>query len=193
MALRPVTPPARDAVSLARVKEDLRVDSDEQDALIEGYLLAAIAEVDGPNGRLGRALIDQTWDLFLDAYPAKGAAIEIPLPPLIEVLGVWTRDENTGAETEVDASTYVVERFFEPARIRTNPKGGSWASGGVRVRFRAGYLDTSWSPPPDAVPENVAAAILLRVRQLHDGLDPAPFDKAIDALLRGLVFHVGLA
>ena len=42
-----------------------------------------------PDSYTGRALIEQTWDLYLDAYPCVGQCIKIPLPPLIAIDGIF--------------------------------------------------------------------------------------------------------
>src|SRR5439155_124697 len=81
--------------------------------------------------------------------------IEIPLPPLIEVEGVFYLDSN-GDEQEMDATLYTVDDASQPARIALKP-AASWpvteyVENAVRVRFRAGYLDQTQSPPVDAVP-----------------------------------------
>lgn len=56
-----VTPPADGLVSLSELKVHLRVDGDDEDALISGLAQAAVAWLDGWNGVLGRAILTQTW------------------------------------------------------------------------------------------------------------------------------------
>jgi uncharacterized phiE125 gp8 family phage protein len=56
-----VTPPADVPVSLAAAKAHLRVSHGDEDALIGGYLAAAVAYLDGWRGVLGRAIMAQTW------------------------------------------------------------------------------------------------------------------------------------
>ncbi|RAP39570.1 hypothetical protein BYZ73_19900 [Rhodovulum viride] len=56
-----VTPPVRPVVSLEDAKTHLQIDHDEQDAMIEGLVLAATAHLDGWRGVLGRAILPQTW------------------------------------------------------------------------------------------------------------------------------------
>ncbi len=47
-------------MTLDRVKAHLRVDGDEENDLIQAYIAAAQATIDGPGGWLGRALGKQT-------------------------------------------------------------------------------------------------------------------------------------
>lgn len=181
MALKLVTAPANNPLTLDQVKAHLRVDYPDDDLLIGAMLDAAVQYCDGPKGFLGRALIRQTWDLYLDEFPCRygsafhrrghhryGAHIDIPLPPLISVGGVFYLDDS-GSETEVDPSTYTVDPASEPARIV--PKNFSWPIAGclpnaVRIRFTGGYVTTD-SPPEDNVPQQIIAGILMYIGDLY--------------------------
>lgn len=168
MALKLVTARQSDAVTLTEAKAHLQVTHDSDDVLIGFFIKAATDHVDGPKGVIGRALIDQTWDYFADAFPVD--RIEIPLPPLIEVLGVYYRDA-AGSEQLVAADRYGVDTASEPGRLRLTANG-TWPTArreanAVRVRFRAGYLDSGSSPPAAAVPFSIKAAILLHIGDLY--------------------------
>jgi uncharacterized phiE125 gp8 family phage protein len=175
MGLQIVTAPANLPVDLDTVKKHLRVDFTDDDTLIDAYLEAAVGYVDGPNGFLGRALIAQTWDYYLDRFPVdafhrRGGRIELPLPPLIEVIGVFYLDAS-GAEQTLDPSRYTVDSASVPARLY--PVGGCWPTipclehQAVRIRFTAGYVDASVSPPVDDVPKPIIAAIMLLTGDLY--------------------------
>lgn len=185
MALKLVTAPAGKPVSLDQAKAHLRVDFTDDDLLIGALVDAATQYCDGPKGFLGRALVRQDWDLYLDAFPCRiwgpilrsshhhggrhhDGAIEIPLPPLIDVGGVFYLDSG-GDEIEVDDSTYTVDAVNEPGRVV--PRGGSWPiaaclPNAVRVRFTAGYVDSN-SPPADNVPKPIVAAMLMYIGDLY--------------------------
>jgi uncharacterized phiE125 gp8 family phage protein len=164
MSLKLVTTPTDWPVTLAEAKAHLRVDFADDDALIEIFRKAATDEAEKFTGR---ALIEQTWDLYLDEFPDD--EIEIPRPPLIEIVGVYYRD-SAGTEQTMDASGYVVDDAKEPARI-TLAYGGSWPTpqtraNAVRVRFKAGYIDDA-SPAAANVPFAIKAAILLTIGTLY--------------------------
>lgn len=53
--------PAESPVSLADFKLAQRVDYDDEDTIVQGYLDAATAHFDGWQGVLGRPLVTQTW------------------------------------------------------------------------------------------------------------------------------------
>lgn len=161
MALKLITPAATYPVSLEEVKAWLNVDFADQDALVQNLMIpGATAHAEK---YLGRALVDQIWELTLDAFPTK--EIEIRRPPLIEVLSVKYDDSN-GDEQTVSPSDYFVDAASEPGWV--TPNTSSWPStidaiNSVRVRFRAGYLDSSVSPPVANVPADIRGAIAFMV------------------------------
>ena len=178
MGLKLVTAPATYPVSLAEAKAHVREDSSDFDTQIQAFVYTATQYVDGPKGFLGRALIDQTWDYYLDEFPHglvrhhwryRSQPIEIPLPPLIAVSGVFYLDGN-GVEQEFDASNYTVDDTNEPGRVVLK-SGKCWPTvacepNSVRIRFRAGYIDAN-SPPQANVPYPIKAAILMYVGDLY--------------------------
>ena len=161
MALRAISPPTSMAVSLVEAKRHLRVDHDDDNLLITAYILSAIGHVDGKDGMLGRALVDQTWELVLDAFPVN--EIKIPLPPLISIISI-KYDDVAGNEFTLSPSLYTVDNVKEPGWVLPD---GSWPGtfdgvNSVRIRYRAGYLSLG-SPPVTEVPEDIKLAILLMV------------------------------
>lgn len=167
MSLKLVTPPANEPISLVEAKAHLREDSSDQDDLIAIFIKAARQHAEK---FLGRALIAQTWDLYLDAFPTEDDLgwIEIPLPPLIGVDGVFYVDGN-GDEQEFSVASYNVVGTHGRDNVRARVEltsSGAWpttsdTTNAVRIRFTAGYQDTSVSPVEDAVDDDIRAAILL--------------------------------
>lgn len=165
MALKLITPPADTPVSLTEAKAHLRVDHSDDDVMIGSLIDAVTDHVQGKDGFLGRALIDQTWELVLDEFPEN--ELKIPLPPLIEVLSV-KYDDAAGNEQTIDPADYTVDTVSEPGWILP---GTTWPAtfdgiNSVRIQYRAGYLDTS-SPPVAAVPADIKAAMLLMIGTLY--------------------------
>lgn len=167
MTLRLITPPASvsaDAEFLARVRVHIAVDPGEQDALINGYVDAAVAQIDGGGGELGRALLTQTWALDLEAFPDE--ALALPVPP-VQPDGDWT----------VDAVTYFDEAGIAqtlPPTAYVAPDGrGFLAAGADGFPVTASRPDavtitvTSGSAAVADLPANIHAAILLMVGDLY--------------------------
>lgn len=67
--LRLITGAAEPAVSLSEAKAHLRVDFSDDDTMIQAYLDAATAHFDGPEGVLGRCLVNMTYALDLPWFP----------------------------------------------------------------------------------------------------------------------------
>lgn len=69
--------PAAPLVALTDLKLHLRVDHDDEDALIASLGAAAMAHIDGPRGILGRCIQPQVWAL---EGAAPGGWFRLPLP-----------------------------------------------------------------------------------------------------------------
>ena len=178
-----------DVLTLADAKAHLRVDGSEEDALIASYVTAAIANLDGRDGWLGRALGEQAWELRLSSFC--GNTIEVPLPPLIEVETLSYYDTDNTLQTLPLADYDVIGAGgFGKARIVLKA-GRSWpgiASGdeNIMVRFRAGY-------PADNVPAPIVTAIKRMVADLYenrqtiaDGADFSVLPGGVSPLLAPL-------
>lgn len=141
-------------VTLDEAKRQLRVTSTSEDALIGGYIAAARALFEDVAGR-------QTIDAILEytCYPSV-RCLELPRPPLVEVISLVSRD-TAGAETTLDPESYRVvlsgvaegspavlalDPFCPPGQIEW-PYGGMWPMGELRVRRRCGYGPTAAHVP----------------------------------------------
>jgi uncharacterized phiE125 gp8 family phage protein len=161
MGLRLITPPAIEPVTLQEAKDHLRINTTDNDAKINMIIRSAREYVET---FLSRALIEQTWDFYIDSFPIDGD-IQIPKPPLIAVNSLSYFDPQ-GVQTLVDPADYYVDNVSEPGWI-VRAGGFSWpttlaAINAVVVRFRGGYV-TADSPPQPAVPFDIKAAILLTI------------------------------
>jgi len=175
MALKQITPQLYTAVELSIAKWHLRVDHDDDDDLIQRYLAAAERHAETFTGRV---FVDQTFDLVLDSFPAD--EIVIPNPPLIEVLSV--KYGYATSEQTMDPAGYAVDGSREPAWLVA---AGGWpvgVSGGVRVRFRAGYIDNQPDPPVGELPKDIESAILINLTTLYDNRQNVVIDQTVTAL-----------
>jgi len=73
--------PAGPLVALTDLKAHLRVDSADDDTLIQSLEKAAVAHLDGWRGVLGRCIQPQTWEV---AYPSAGSH-RLPFPDVSSV------------------------------------------------------------------------------------------------------------
>jgi len=183
VSLQLVTPPVGEPVSLAEAKLHLRVDVDDDDALINSIITAARQAAETVTGR---QLMTARWKLVLDAFPCH--AILLAKCPVQSIVNIQYLDMN-GCSQMMPAADYVVDTAYEPARI-TPVFGKTWPStlpqiGAVSVTFDAGYGSAS------SVPEGIKSWIKLRVGSLYahreemsilmrGRIDPLPF---VDGLL----------
>lgn len=202
VSLQVVTPPEGDAVDLEVLKRHLRVDFDDDDDEIRAYLQAAVDALEGDTGYLGRALLPQTWDAFYTSFPSYdrcysplGSAMQIPMPPTTEVVGVFYKD-SAGAEQTM--SGYTTDLVPTPALIYSQswPTIGSYPSA-VRVRFTAGYPLVEGKP---SIPPAIVSALKFMVADLYENREQTLIDstatempQGVPALLRKYRTHLGFA
>lgn len=170
MTLRLITPPelvSADEAFLARVKEHVSVDEsvgDEQDDLIMAYIDAAVAQIDGGAGELGRTLLEQTWALDLPSFPT--SPLSLPVPPVEQGAG-WVVDSVTYFDGEN------VQRTLGSADYLAPDGRGYFTDAGAGFPETYDRPDavtitvTSGSAEVSDLPANVLAAIQLMVGDLY--------------------------
>ncbi|WP_374691889.1 head-tail connector protein [Accumulibacter sp.] len=175
MPLQLLTPPAAEPVSLAEAKAHLRVDFNDDDALITALIAAARQAAETITGR---QLVTARWKLVLDRFPGAcgigalvgqtfslpGHAILLPKCPVQSVVAIEYLAMDGSIQT-MPATDYTVDTACEPARI-TPVFGQVWPNalpqiGAVGVTFDAGYGMAA------AVPEGLKSWIKLRVGSLY--------------------------
>lgn len=164
MALRLITAPATEPISIDEARDHLRVSDDAQDLVLESMIQAARQQVEL---LAGRALITQTWRLSLDAFPVGAGKIELSKCPLGDTDAMVVKYVDTAGVTQTLASAaYQVDAESEPARLLP-AYGTSWPGtrdvpNAVTVEYVAGYGAAS------AVPAALRAAMLLIIGDLYE-------------------------
>ena len=154
------TAPATTAVALATAKAYLKLDDTSDDTIV-GVLLSGVEAM--VESYVGRALITQTWDYWLDisgaavssvdarmdagwpvgtAMSGELSTLELPRPPLQTVTYIKYYD-SLDAEHTFSADDYTVDTAWAPGRVRLL-SGSSWPSdlrarSSIVVRYVAGY------------------------------------------------------
>jgi uncharacterized phiE125 gp8 family phage protein len=159
MTLKLITAPATEPVTLAEAKAQCRVDASDEDALITALIAAARQEAEHA---LGRALITQTWERVIDAFPE--AEIELGMPPVASIVSVSYVD-TAGNTQSLSAAAYLLDGDREPGWLLP-AAGYTWPStldtaNAVRVRFTAGYGNAA------AVPQAIKTWLLMRIATLY--------------------------
>jgi uncharacterized phiE125 gp8 family phage protein len=152
-----------------------------QDALLENYLRAAIAAVEG---RIGKALIVRRFVLTLTAWGGGVAGQALPMAPVQTVVEVVLRSAS-GIDTVVDPARWRLRP--DQHRPRLSPRGAALPmipEGGLaRVVFDAGF-GASWAE----VPPDLQQAVLMLAAHFHEfrheqGVREQPMPFGIMALI----------
>lgn len=177
-------PPATEPVTLAEVKEHLRIDGTDSDATLSVYLKAAREWCET---QTRRAFINQTWTLKIEEWPIEEGEyeIELPLGPVASISSITYLD-TAGARQTLAANQYELfgagadgipfveeaENVVWPATYESDEN--------IVVTFVAGYGVTAAT-----VPSPIRAAILMQVELLYDRNPQTQslLESARDALL----------
>lgn len=169
-----VTSPANPALDWdTEVKGHLRLYSDEEKAYATSVLIPAVTR--WAESYLGRALITQTYDLFMDDWPWDGV-VRFPKPPLQAIQFVHYYDQRQVSQTWAPAN-YVLDApqgpAARPARLR--PVFGTFfpvtlaPMNAIQIRFDCGYGTTFAS-----VPATIKAAMLLELAHMFENRESDP-------------------
>ncbi len=204
MALKLITAPTEYPVTRTQAKKQCKIEHDDENDMVDLYVAAATAHVDGPYGLLKRALREQEWELTLDCFPwptwaNPTGAIEIPLPPLQAVSSI-KYDDGEGVEQTIDPANYYVDIVSQPGRV-VPVTAYSWPTprtspGAIRIQFTAGYVEVD--SVDNGVPAAIRAAILMIVADMYENREtvtPGQSNKiqvsaTVDALLNQYRLHV---
>lgn len=160
MSFNLVTAPAIEPISLDEAKDFLHVDDDASDNVIEGLIVTVRGYAEDVTGR---PLINQTWDLFLDAFRPK-----ILLKHELQSVTSVTYIDTDGATPTLATTEYTVDTNSAPgsifeAHLKTWPSTRAVANA-VTVRFIAGYGATAGD-----LPGVIHTAMLFELAYLFDG------------------------
>ena len=172
------TPPASEPVTRDEAKLHLRVDSTDEDALIDGMIAAARQRVEEYTCR---SLITQSLELYLDCFPFSSRSRALPveqsksepyseilLPrlPVASVTQISYADPDTGVMTVLASTEYRVDLVSKPPRV-TPEYDKSWpvtrdVTNAVKIEYVAGYGNAA------AVPEVYKIAMKLLLTELYE-------------------------
>lgn len=139
-----------------------------EDDLLTALITAARQQVETITQR---ALITQTWDLFLDGWPDGNSHcyepfIVLPYGQLQSVTSITYTDSAGAVHTMTPTTDYLVDASSDPGRV-VLPYGVSWPSftaytvNPIAIRYVAGYGSTTAS-----VPAGIRAAIKMLCEDL---------------------------
>ncbi len=176
--------PPVEPITLAEAKAHCRVTSDAEDTLIASLILAARMHIERS---LDVALIEQSWSLYLDAWP-EHHFVRLPLAPVISLDAVRLYDGGD-ASTTLDPGLFFLDAAgSRPRLVRRDaqawPQPGRTANG-VEIAFTAGY-----GPAPEDVPMPIRLAIKMLLAHWYEvrepvlpGQDSIPVPMGVNSLI----------
>lgn len=156
------TAPSVEPITSTEVKYFARIDTSDDDTLIDDFIETARKNCEG---YIGRALINQTITLKMDYWP--GNVIELPRPPLVSITAVETLDEDDTATTYSSDNYYTITEAI-PGKLVikqgvTPPFQSGRDYGGYQIRFVAGY-----GAAASNVPAAIRTALIYWVARMYE-------------------------
>ena len=183
MKVELITPPAREPISVDEVRDQARISGTELDNQIQRIIGASR---DTAERFLNRAIITQTWKLYLDVFSDEMMLFYPPLQSVSQVQYVDT-DSNTQV---LDSGEYTVDTVVEPGIVRLGYEK-TWPDildypNSVIITYVAGYGDG-----PEDVPEPIRHAMMAHCVMMLD--NPSPLDYGSQVRMVPQVFERLLA
>lgn len=184
MALELITPSIVPVVTLAEAKSHCRVDHADDDSIINIYIKAAVAYLEGYKGMAGITLGLATWAQYHDAFPY--GPLKMLQRPVSTVDKVEYLDPVTGVYVEWLPANYSVDKFsfhgwIAPVEAWPPPKD---AINAVKITYKAGHATTA------EIPENLRLAVLMLTATYYmqretigDATETATIPHAVDAFI----------
>jgi uncharacterized phiE125 gp8 family phage protein len=147
-----IVPPAALAVSMAAARASARTSGTALDAELQQKVQDYTEEAEHETHR---ALILQTWEVTLDAFPD---AIRLPHPPIVSVVHVKFYDP-AGALQTLDPQDYMVDAKSEPGYVVPAP-GRAWPSTAARINAVEVQYVCGYGPDETSVPAAIKGYIL---------------------------------
>lgn len=160
MALKLMTPPTLEPITLQEALTHLKADPGEASTNVDALIRAVRGQAEQETGR---SLLPQTWKKTLDQFPD---AIRLDRPPIVAVSSVKYYD-TAGVQQTLDPATYFVDTESEPGWLVpganfTWPATQCGRINAVEVIYTAGYADAA------SVPEEIKQWIKIVMRENYD-------------------------
>lgn len=169
-------------ITLEEAKTHLRVEHDDENALIETLISAAYTHAEHVTGR---SIREQTKTVVLDKFPPAARAIQLPWTPVIEITSLDYADPE-GNPANIDAATLRLDgRQLYPVLM---PQFGTeWPATidepeAVIIAARVGYEST---------PDDIRQALLLLIGHLYEHREAAVIGVSTTELPMGVGMLLG--
>jgi uncharacterized phiE125 gp8 family phage protein len=182
--------PTAEPLTTAQAKLYLKVDTSADDALIDSLVKSAREHVEAITGR---ALITQTWQYMIDAFPQTSPSIyrdfyevrnypdpngdrfiKLPVSPVQSLHPVTVYDVN-GTSSTWASTNYFLDTWREPCRIYLNDSG-AWPSPAAGLRsFSCGLLEfvAGYGSSAATIPAPLLQAVYALVAHWYENREAA--------------------
>lgn len=182
MAIKIITPPVVEPLTIEEAKHHLRIDGNDDDNLIASLIKQAREWCEDYQNR---KYITQTLELVLDSFPDDNYIPFNNCSPVQNVESIKYYD-TASKEYIFDSSNYIVDTDSFVNRIvlgycKLWPTIPLQPANAVRIKFTAGYGDTA-----EKLPEAIKWAMILHMKLLYDDYRPderIKLEEARNALL----------
>lgn len=176
MNLKVVVRPQTEPVSLDEMKSYLRIFDNSFDTVLMSLIKTARIEAEK---YISRAIMKQTIELSFDKL--QNGVIELPRPPLLNLLSVKLYDEND-VEYSVTLTDLLIDAISEPARFtlkanKSYPLANLREIGAFKIRYEAGASTT------EDVNNEIKDAIKFHVAFRYENPEVSEIPKAFYNLL----------
>ncbi|MGD9799707.1 MAG: hypothetical protein AB7F91_06265 [Parvularculaceae bacterium] len=165
MSLTLTSPPSAEPVSLADLKEHLKVDGAIDDALIAGLGLAARQTIEA---RWRIAMAPQSWRLTLGRAPE--CAVILPISPVLAIDAVGVL--RNGVTEALPAGAYDAQ-IGDVGRVKLKTS----VPGALVISFTTGWPDVA------SIPDPLKLAIKVLAAHLYENREGEPTAPDIAALI----------
>ncbi|WP_164738476.1 head-tail connector protein [Aquabacter cavernae] len=176
-----LTGPPAEPLTVADLKDFLRITQDAEDALLGRLITTARQMVESAAARI---LLTQTWRVVRDAWPPSGLLL-LPLAPAATIAAARLRHAD-GSETALPLNAFTLRGDRTPAVIaldKARLPAPDRRVGGIEFDLVLGYGETSQDVPGDLV-----QAVRLLAAHLHERREEAGvaglLPEGVAALLR---------
>lgn len=165
-------PPATTPITLAEVKDQLRVEADDDDAILTRLIDVAVAYTD-VKGALGQAMITQKWGQWVNSTPPQ--TVSLILGPTTGVTAVKYYDTDGNLQEDTLSNYQVTGTEF--ATIIGPKTGFNWPvtqqrSDAIRIEYEIGYGEATTD-----VPQTIRHALMLLVGHWYDNRENTQMDE----------------
>ncbi|MEW6121360.1 MAG: phage head-tail connector protein [Pseudomonadota bacterium] len=160
-----LTGPTAEPLTVADLKDFLRITQDAEDALLARLVTTARQMVESAAARI---LMTQTWRVTRDAWPPSGLIL-LPLAPAMSLAAARLRHAD-GSETALPLSAFTLRGDRTPAVLacdRSALPAPDRAVGGIELDLVLGYGDAG------DVPGDLVQAVRLLAAHLYERREEA--------------------